>query len=416
MSTNKRLCIGGCIEDTVTGSFDEKTVTHYMTCRRDEFGTFIKDNLLECRSEKLRNIFYEISREPISLYDLFEGMIGPEHNRRMSITTIPTLETLDLIIGIANLTGCHRVEELYCGSGLFAMMLRERNIMLDTKINSIGATDGMYQLEYVESLCRLHIDITRKDIVDYICDDDFNKDCLYLAVNPSDLLDRKSGNDIVNMITLKKPRVFILLKSDAEIAITGYNKYELHPNCIYMTDSQYNILARESELKMLICIRNDLHIDTSIINDYMTVNKITTLTNCRMNIIHQLVCTNILHKFMINVPEKKASEIIDYMCEFKLLHIPLYLDNLDDVETYMTLYRLASNTFGKKPDGIFTKEKFLVMLSYIDKAYSDLPTLINKGIVPRTIADSQTAVSYLLGDYMYASKINTNIYRWYVNN
>lgn len=418
MNTNKRLCVGGCVEDKVMSSFDEKTVSHYMTCHRNKFGRFIKDNLLECQSEKLRNIFCEISREAISLFNLFKGVIGPEHNTRMSITTIPTLETIDLIISIANSMGCLSIEELYCGSGLFAMMLRERNMMLDTKINSIRATDGSYQLEYVESLCRPHIDITRKDIVDYILDNTFDEDCLYLAVEPSDLLERKSNNDIMNLIALKRPRVFILLRSVVDIAIAGYTTYELHPDCIYMTDSHPNILARETDLKMMICIRNDLPTDTArlLINDYTTATQITNLKNCRLNIIHQMVCTNVLHKFMLELPEKKASEIIDYMCELKLLSIPLYLDNFDDVETYMMLYRMAYNTYGNRPDGIPTKEKFIALRSYMDKVYRDLPGLHDMGVVPRTVNDSQSAALYLLGDYMYASKINTKIYRLHLTN
>lgn len=406
------VCIDNCIDEKNEMEFNEKTMKHYMKCERQKLGYFIKNNILNCTSERLRNIFYNISEQNISIYDLFYGLYGAEHNSRMAFTTIPTLETLDLIISIAHSVATDSIEELCCGSGLFNLMLKERNKMLINRIDTVYASDGFYQLDFVESVCPDLIKIQKKDTADYLMDPNFEKDRTYIVVEPYNPMGYETTNDILDIIIRKKPRAFIVIDIDNRWSnVHGYMHFELYPDCIYLMDNISNIQEQQTDLSMNIYIRDDLMFDTKILKNYKGLTKIQ---NKSKQIIHQMICSNMMPSHLRDLSESKLSELINTLSESKLTSLPLYLENIDEVESYIALYNLTYNSYGSKPDGIKNREKFRILIKYLESVYVDLPSLKQNGIIPLKITNSEEAMRYLLGDYMYRSKVNNNIFAYHI--
>lgn len=405
---------------------------NFMTEKRIYLSLFLGNNLhmLEYSrlADALRAIYWEKNICPI---DLMVGINSYQHNARMAFSMFPTSNVFRIIVKVMNLLSISILEDVGTGIGLvpyifkkFNACILERNSMCTElrmhslrPLETITAIDPIYQLQSSILLDGVHV--KQKDLCEYIVDDSDKSivDKCYLFIDPPYLTrDYNMCVTIAKFCKIRRPRLVIIIGGKlnfSTVDLAGYKQFICHPKVITKEDSVSYNYGRNTHYVMMILTRNDISVDLNI--GMFGDDVLSNVTEYGIDLFHIMYEKKKVPVCVSHMDAQKATSIMEKMHSLRINELPLFLEKIDDIDTYLNFYQTALTcTNGLIPDTIQKKENFLILRGYMDRVFVDLEEMKKEGIIPRQLQE-QDVLDFLIVDYCYSDKIDTNIFSNYVD-
>jgi hypothetical protein len=417
-------------------------------------------------------------KNKISLTDLMIGNIGGQHNSRMSVSIFPTINLFRMLSIIMNKLGIQKLEDIGSGVGLVPHVFKTFNALIHNHINtnsqqknkptgqtlmsnlismirstprslnnssmasssssrsidrltddlyknivpleSIIASDPKYSLS--TAITMNDVTMFNRDHTDYIVDTDgagtYDPETAYLIMDPYISQDMQTMDEtIVNFVMTRRPKLFIIMgnhQTNYENSFDSYNCHKLIPKTFCFVDSAaYNLMSRTTHYKMYIFVRSDINVNldqqiTEIKRDVLEEIKDPSFDAVALMTEHDKLPQSIL------ADNKKVASILREMYMLKINTLPLHLENITEIESYLNLYKTAYNDMHRHPDILQIRDNFLKVNEYLDLVYTDLDKLKLSGVVPKHLT-IDNAISFILRDYAFSDKKITNVHNRYIS-
>ena len=407
--------------DTKTDNDEYKLLNTFLIKKRHDINLFLCSNIrylqYNTQCELITNMYNDSGE---SLRSIFYGQCGPSHNSRMVFDILPNIELYKMIVDIMKSCNINKLEELESGIGLFTYIMQFINSYYRSNndanlyiLENITGNESRYYLETVQKL--ESVELRRKDIYEFILDDSFDSEnTAYINIGS---IATSLYNQIVlltKMCHMKKPKLMMILsykQNQLDNFIDGYTVHKYYPRVISKYESIVYNLNNSSNMILYAFVRND--ITTPISTD---VKQFTEFKTTPASLLHLLVENHKVPKCFESITDSVATEYIQKIHDYKITNIPLHLETLDEVFTYLYFYKMALDISNDYPPDILDKrENFLNLCKYIDMVYVNLNELHKLNVIPRNINNSQTVIRFLIKDYCYSNKLGSEIFRFFLD-
>jgi len=406
--------------------FDPLTITHYMKCERYLLGNYLKNHMSELTYESLRNQFIEINKmNGLEINDLFAGKVGGIHNQRIGFQTMPTIQFVDHVIETAVLCGVNRIEEIASGIGLISMIIRSYN---DIRVREgregipiIGSTDGYYQLEMIES--KPFTNVVKKDIADLIMDNQMDTNILFICANPYnyEICDMNMAEELNKLLIYRKPKLLLIIGENlgnGGFPTEEYVRIDFTPCVIQGNDMIVDLTNKTTQCNGNLYIRNDISEQTiTRVANLLKNNNLIKRSNSDFHaLFKKMAIKKMVPMFFqnMNIQKQLLIDLAKKMLDLKIKSIPIYLNDIDEVMSYIEMYGIALMNYGIIPDGISTREKYDQLRQYLDMIWVDINGLKKMLVVPTKINNSTDCLVYLIGIYYYKSTVETKLFKYHL--
>jgi hypothetical protein len=333
-----------------------------------------------------------------SIAELLDGTTY-QHNKRMAISIIPTANLYRIVSQVMRMFDIDRFEDIGTGVGLLPCVftaLEQLNVIVPRVF--VGS-DPTYAL--ATSIKLAGTTVARKDMCDYVLDDQFDPDTMYMMVDPTgDMLRILRG-----LFAIRRPKIVMII-SERHIVSDHYQTIQLRPKIVSREDTLHG-LGSHTHYQLSVMIRNDLYrpIDSSMFE----MDMLEDYTEPEVDLIRRMVEYKIAPQCLGLVDPHQAKRLVTMLSQTTICELPKHLETIDEVEIYMNMCQLAYDDTGIVPTALHRRDNFVAMRRYMDMVYSDYNGLVDLMVVPARV-DPADAMHFLLRDYCYDDKIATNIY------
>lgn len=406
----------------------------YFTEDRVNMSTFLKQDLMKLEYDVLTNVISRLCKKyDVSVKSLMDGLIGYQHNARLGISIFPTWNLFRIISKIMNNIGLSKLEDIGTGIGLLPFIFKQFNNHNNQILESISGSDPTYSLSSCITLTG--INLKDKDICEYITDDGLDENNGYLIVDPYIGLGYNMIDYIQKLCKYRKPKLVVVILDRRNITKKletefnpGYRSITLFPKIISRLDTCSYNFNKSSHFKMVLIIREDLHMTINIAKEFesdlfqfndsvshMSESEYNEYDN-NMDFLHLMIENKKIPEFVKNVDQSMARIIINFISEISNYkgYIPMFLETIEDIDTYIMMYTYAVTYFNKIPDNLNKKLNFDILKKCFDMYNnSNISELRRMHIIPHSVADSEI-LAFLIADYCFSDKIDTYIFNPYL--
>lgn len=453
--------------DNSTNAFSDE-LYHYFVNDRINLANFLSDHCDLLEYDTIRAVLARICKEKnVSFTDLMNGNIGGQHNSRMSISIFPTLNLFRILTTVMNKLELQKLEDIGSGVGLVPHIFKSFNTeanriitnshqknkptgrslmsnlmsMIGNRSSSSSASNVQISVSLYKNIIPLesiigsdpkyflstaitmnNVTLLNRDLTDYIINEKniFDPDAAYLIMDPYVSQDIQSmAETIVNFVETRRPKLFIVMgdyTTNFENAFTSYRCFKLIPKTFCCVDSAiHNLMGGTTHYKMYIFIRSDVDVNLDqfmfeIDDDVLEEIKDISFDAVALMTEHKKIPQAI---YLSDDRYNKAANILRDMYTLQINTLPLHLENITEIESYLNLYKTAYSDMQRHPNILQIRENFLRVNEYLDLVYKDLNKLKLQGIVPCNLT-IDNAASFILRDYSFSDKKITNVHNRYI--
>jgi hypothetical protein len=330
---------------------------------------------------------------------LLLGLDGYEHNKQMSLYSIPTSEFMNCVKIIQNFLNVNHVVELYAGLGLFSNLYS--NFMSDDKPTIVEAYDANRQFE--TSTDAKFYTINKMSFEKFIIDRISLQNKICVAIFPNYILDF-----LDEFLRVCKPKCLIIVMENESVSKFQHlrnNYHLLELNLKIITYIDYFLDDKTYLNSKTLVISNDNIPNELFPNSLMYENN----NSPQEMLLSKYVVNNMFPKWIMDLSEQEQKELLRISYSFMngLEHTVLLKNILQFINKNIRTYDEYIEYFSWKPrPPIFCS--FMKYAEYRTLYHlvteSNLESLIQQGIFPKWIVDKKSAFIFLYLEYEITEK------------